>query len=388
MSIFVKIWKYSIYDISTFVQQTRKHTMRFSILLLLINWIPVVLAEPPAGVPKGIPVEVANVEMAMVAEEVDTVGTLLPAESVIIRSEIAGRVTTIHFSEGQLIDKDKPLITLDGEEYKAQLAASSAEVKLSELNFERQKDLLSKNASSRQNFDEAQAKLSESQARQNLDRTRLEKTKIRAPFKGMLGLRNISDGAYIRAGDDLVSLMDVNSMKLDFRVPEKFISQLKIGQAVKISVDAYFDKDFSGKIIALDSGVDEKTRTILLRARVANEKNLLYPGMFARVNLTLEERRGALLIPEQAIVPQGQDSFVFKVVNDKVAMVKVKLGQRQTGTVEINEGLQADDKVVVAGQMKLRDGAPVMAINSTESPQIKPVAAPKSPKPSKTDHNN
>jgi len=177
-------------------------------------------------------------------------------------------------------------------------------------------------------------------------------------------------------------------MKLDFRVPEKFISQLKIGQAVEINVDAYFDKDFSGKIIALDSGVDEKTRTILLRARVANEKNLLYPGMFARVSLMLEERRGALLIPEQAIVPQGQDSFVFKVVNDKVAMVKVKLGQRQTGTVEIHEGLQADDKIVVAGQMKLRDGAPVMAINSTESPQIKPIAAPKSPKSAKTDRGN
>jgi len=362
--------------------------MRLSLLLLFINSIPAALAQPPASPPKGIPVEVVNVETAMVAEEVNTVGTLLPAESVIVRSEIAGRVVTLHFSEGQLIDKDKPLITLDSNEYKAQLESSAAEVKLSELNFERQKDLLSKNASSRQNFDEAQAKLSESRASQNLNQIRLEKTRIRAPFKGMLGLRNISEGAYIRAGDDLVSLMDVSSMKLDFRVPERFISQVKIGQAVKISVDAYFDKDFTAKVIALDSGVDEKTRTILLRARATNEKNLLYPGMFVRVNLTLDERRGALLIPEQAIVPQGQDSFVFKVVSDKVAMVKVKLGQRQTGTVEVVDGLHEDDKVVVAGQMKLRDGAPVMAINSVESPQIKQITPPKPSKPLKTDHGN
>jgi membrane fusion protein, multidrug efflux system len=353
--------------------------MRLSLLLLFINSIPAALAQPPASPPKGIPVEVVNVETAMVAEEVNTVGTLLPAESVIVRSEIAGRVVTLHFSEGQLIDKDKPLITLE---------SSAAEVKLSELNFERQKDLLSKNASSRQNFDEAQAKLSESRASQNLNQIRLEKTRIRAPFKGMLGLRNISEGAYIRAGDDLVSLMDVSSMKLDFRVPERFISQVKIGQAVKISVDAYFDKDFTAKVIALDSGVDEKTRTILLRARATNEKNLLYPGMFVRVNLTLDERRGALLIPEQAIVPQGQDSFVFKVVSDKAAMVKVKLGQRQTGTVEVVDGLHEDDKVVVAGQMKLRDGAPVMAINSVESPQIKQITPPKPSKPLKTDHGN
>jgi len=346
--------------------------MRLSLLLLFINSIPAALAQPPASPPKGIPVEVVNVETAMVAEEVNTVGTLLPAESVIVRSEIAGRVVTLHFSEGQLIDKDKPLITLDSNEYKAQLESSAAEVKLSELNFERQKDLLSKNASSRQNFDEAQAKLSESRASQNLNQIRLEKTRIRAPFKGMLGLRNISEGAYIRAGDDLVSLMDVSSMKLDFRVPERFISQVKIGQAVKISVDAYFDKDFTAKVIALDSGVDEKTRTILLRARATNEKNLLYPGMFVRVNLSLEERRGALLIPEQAIVPQGQDSFVFKVVSDKVAMVKVKLGQRQTGTVEVVDGLHEDDKVVVAGQMKLRDGAPVMAINSVVETHVMP----------------
>jgi membrane fusion protein (multidrug efflux system) len=358
--------------------------MKIFILLFLIMLIPTAFAEPPAA-PKGVPVEVTRVETDLVADEVNTVGTLLPAENVIMRSEIPGRIATIHFSEGQLIDKGKPLVTLDSDEYKAQLDASTAEVKLSELNFERQKDLLSKNAASRQNFDEVQAKLTESRAKQNLDQTHLEKTKIRAPFKGVLGLRNISEGAYIQAGDDLVSLMDVSSMKLDFRVPEKFVGQVKIGQTVKVTVDAYFNKDFSGKIIAIDAGVDEKTRTMLLRARVSNDKNLLYPGMFARVNLTLDERRGALLIPEQAIVPQGQDSFVFKVNGDKVVLTKVKLGQRQAGTVEIIEGLHANDKVVVAGQMKLRDGAPIMAINQAETPQIK---SPTATNPSKTERGN
>lgn len=354
--------------------------MKRLLFILLIHLTPVIAAEPPGGAPKGVPVEVAPVEMALVADEVHTVGSLVAAESVVIRSEIAGRVTTIHFSEGQMVEKDKPLITLDGAEYKAQLDASNADVKLSELNFERQKDLLSKNASSRQNFDEAQAKLSEARANQSLFQTHLEKTKIRAPFRGILGLRNISEGAYIRAGDELVTLVDTSYMKLDFRVPEKFVSQLKIGQNVDISVDAYFDKEFSGKIIALDPDIDEKTRTMLLRAKVSNEKGLLYPGMFVRVNLVLDERHGALTIPEQAIVPQGQDAFVFKVVADKVALTKIKLGQRQAGTVEVTSGLQTGDRVVVAGQMKLQDGAPIMAINQVGQPQIKaPATTLKSP---------
>lgn len=360
--------------------------MKRLLFILLIHIPTVMAAEPPGGAPKGVPVEVAPVETTLVADEVHTVGTLVAAESVVIRSEIAGRITTVHFTEGQIVEKDKPLVTLDSEEYKAQLDSSSADVKLSELNFERQKDLLSKNASSRQNFDETQAKLSEARANQDLYQTRLEKTKIRAPFRGTLGLRNISEGAYIRAGDDLVTLVDTSYMKLDFRVPEKFVSQLKIGQTVGVSVDAYFDKDFSGKIIALEPSIDEKTRTMLLRARVGNEKGLLYPGMFARVTLTLEERRGALTIPEQAIVPQGQDAFVFKAAADKAVLTKIKLGQRQAGTVEVSEGLQAGDRVVVAGQMKLRDGAPIMAINQVGQPQIKaPAPSLKSPKP---DHKN
>lgn len=366
-----------------------KLAMKRLLLTLLIPITTIMAAEPPGGAPKGVPVEVATVETTLVADEVHTVGSLVAAESVVIRSEIAGRVTTIHFTEGQPVEKDKPLITLDSEEYKAQLDASNADVKLSELNFERQKDLLSKNVSSRQNFDEAQAKLSEARANQNLYQTHLEKTKIRSPFRGVLGLRNISEGAYIRAGDDLVTLVDTSYMKLDFRVPEKFISQLKIGQNVDISVDAYFDKEFAGKIIALDPDIDEKTRTMLLRAKVSNEKGLLYPGMFARVNLVLEERHGALTIPEQAIVPQGQDTFVFKAVSDKAALTKVKLGQRQAGTVEVTEGLQAGERVVVAGQMKLRDGAPIMAINQVGQPQIKaPLPAATLKSPVKSEHKN
>jgi membrane fusion protein, multidrug efflux system len=357
-----------------------KHVMKRLLFISLIYFTSIAVAEPQ-GAPKGVPVEVASVEMAAVADDVHTVGTLVAAESVIVRSEIAGRVTTIHFTEGQTVEKDKPLITLDSEEYKAQLDASNANVKLSELNFERQKDLLSKNASSRQNFDEAQAKLSEAHANQNLYQSHLERTKIRAPFRGILGLRNISEGAFIREGDDLVTLVDNSSMKLDFRIPERFISQLKIGQPVEVSVDAYFEKDFSGKIIALDPGIDEKTRTLLVRARISNEKGLLYPGMFARVKVTLEERRGALTIPEQAVVPQGQDAFVFKVISDKATLTKIKLGQRQAGTVEVTEGLQAGDRIVVAGQMKLQDGVPIMAINQVGQPQIKtPAATLKSPK--------
>jgi membrane fusion protein (multidrug efflux system) len=327
-------------------------------------------AAPPAAPPTL--VEAVNVKVDTVNIEATAVGTLRAEENVIVRSEIAGRIQALHFSEGQVIEAGKVLVSLDPAEYKATLAQSNATLNLNNINFERNKDLVTKNLTSRQAFDEARAKLEESRAHQALDQVHLEKTEIRAPFRGVLGLRNISQGAYIKPGDDLATLVDLSSVKLDFRISEAYLPQVKIGQTVNIHVDSYPKLSFSGKVYALDPSIDEETRTVLLRARIPNPKGELFAGMFARVALVLEQHPNALVIPEQAIVPVGNDSFVYKVLNGKAVQTKVKLGVRRTGDVEVVTGLQTEDVIITTGQMKLRPNADVSILDkkpATTSPK-------------------
>ncbi len=337
------------------------------LLIMTVCLWSLATAQPPnpTGGPPALPVKIAPVKIGTVIDEVTTIGTLRAEESVVIRSEIAGRVLSIHFTEGQQISQNDKLITLDSAEYQAQREESAVAVKLNQLNFERVKDLYNKQLSSRQAYDEAQAKLEESRARQALDQVRLDKTVIHAPFDGVLGLRRISSGAYIQPGQDLVTLAKTDSVKLDFRVSERFLPQIHLDQPVKITLDAYPNQTFTGKVYASEVSVDEETRTLLLRASLSNTGGELKPGMFARVALVLEERHHALLIPEQALVPQGQDNLVFKVVEGKALQTKVMLGQRREGEVEILVGLSAKDKVVTDGQIKLRDGMSVVILPNT-----------------------
>lgn len=318
-------------------------------------------AAPPAA--PAVPVDAVAVKVDTVNVEASAVGTLRAEESVIVRSEIAGRIQALHFSEGQVIEAGKVLVSLDPAEYKATLAQSNATLNLNNISFERNKDLVSKNLTSRQTFDEARAKLEESRAHQVLDQVHLEKTEIRAPFRGMLGLRYISQGAYIKPGDDLATLVDLSSVKLDFRISEAYLPQVKIGQVVNIHVDSYPKESFSGKVYALEPSIDEDTRTVLLRARIPNPKGDLFAGMFARVALILEQHKNALVIPEQAIVPMGSNSTVYKVVDGKAVQTKVQLGVRRTGDVEVLSGLNPEDKIITTGQMKLRPNADVTVLD-------------------------
>lgn len=305
------------------------------------------------------PVKTAPVIRETLNVEVTAVGTLRADETVIIRPEIAGRVATIHFKEGQTVSAGDPLVTLDQDEYKAQLAGSTAQVGLDESSYRRLQDLDRKNLTSQQNLDEARAKLDASRAQQELNRVRLDKTVIRAPFAGTVGLRLVSPGAYVKPGDDIANLESLGAMKLDFRVPETYLARLGVGQTLTARMDAYPDQGFEGTIYAIDPALDPETRTVLLRARLPNKGNKLRPGLFARVSLILERRENALVAPEQAIVPVGQKTFVYRVIDGKAVMTPVKLGLRRPGQVEILEGLSAGDLVVTDGQLKIRDGAPV-----------------------------
>ena len=344
-----------------------KRAAQITAFVILAGPVAALAQQKPAE-PPPMPVKAEPVTRATLNVEVTAVGTLRADETVMIRPEIAGRVTTIHFKEGQAVNAGDSLVTLDQDEYKAQLAGSAAQVGLEESSYQRLQDLQRKNLTSQQNLDETKARLDAARAQQELNRVRLDRTVIRAPFAGTVGLRLVSPGAYVKPGEDIANLESLGAMKLDFRVPETYLARLGVGQTLAVRVDAYPDQSFEGNIYAIDPALDPETRTVLLRARLPNKGDKLRPGLFARVSLVLERRENALVVPEQAIVPQGQKTFVYRVVEGKAAMTPVTLGLRQPGAVEIVQGVRAGDLVITEGQLKIRDGAAVTVLPAAGNP--------------------
>lgn len=323
------------------------------------------------GAPRSMPVKAGVVKTGRIAEEVNAVGSLLANESVMIRPELDGRIAGIHFSEGQLVRKGEKLVSLDASEIEAQLAAVNAALSLNRSRMKRAEELHSKNFISAQALDEARENLNQTNAREAEIRAKLAKSVVRAPFEGVAGLRQVSPGAYAKAGQDVARLEGIGTLKLDFRVPEAYLRKIRTGQALAVTVDAYPAETFEGTIYAIEPSVDEATRTVLLRARLPNPGVRLKPGMFARVMLTLERRENALVVPEQAIVPQGDGRYVFRIVEGKAVLTKIELGLRRPGEVEIVSGLAAGQTIVADGQLKLRDGAAV-AVMAEKPPAAKP----------------
>ncbi len=335
-----------------------------------LSWIAMCANAAPAGGkngmgggPPAMPVEVATVTQGTVNIDISAVGTLQANESVTIRPQISGRIETIHFDEGQSVKKGSKLFSLDASEYLAQVTESEATVKLAQLKFNRSQDLLKKKLISQQQYDEDAAKLDEVKAQLALYKDRLAKTEIRAPFSGVLGLRKVSPGDVVQPGQELVNLEDIHLLKLDFRAPEVYLSELRTGLDVTVVTDAFANEVFNGKVYAIAPRVDEASRSILIRAKISNDRGMLRPGIFGKVQLRLASRTNAMLVPEEALWPVGKDMFVYRVVEGKALMSKIKIGKRLKGQVEVLEGLSAGDTVITAGQMKLRNEAPVMPIN-------------------------
>ena len=336
------------------------------IALLLAIFACTSFAQAPkdtAKVPPAMPVKAAAARIAPALDEVGALGTLRADEAVTIRPEIAGRIAEIRFNEGQSIARGAVLVKLDQAELAAVLASSAAQAQLDRQRLERSEDLFKKSFISQQALDEARSGYARSAAKQKEDEARLAKTEMRAAFPGVAGLRQVSEGQYVAAGTDIARLEKIDQLKLDFRIPEAFIGKLRAGQPVKVLVDAYADRVFPGSVYAIEPGVDDQTRTILLRARVANPELRLRPGMFARVQAQLGVREKAIWIPEAAIVPKGRDSYVFRVAEGKADLVRVQTGARKVGEVEIVKGLGAGDLVVTEGTQKIGPGSAVTLIN-------------------------
>lgn len=313
------------------------------------------------------PVEVAQVTVGRVTEKVTAVGTLLANEEVIIRPEIEGRITRVNFEEGQKVKEGRILVEIDSEELEAQLAQVAADLEIARLNHERMNRLIANDNVSQQELDQAATALKAAEATHRLYTERLAETKIRAPFTGFLGTRRVSPGDYVQPGRDIVNLEDIETLKIDFMVSEKFLSRLSVGQSVEVRVDAFPKLVFQGRVYFMDPRIDETSRAIRLRARIPNPDVKLRPGMFANATLIVGETDKALLLPEEAVIPRRGKTYVFLVAENTAKWTEVELGTREPGLVQVLGGLEAGDWVVRAGQQKIRDGATIQPIGRQES---------------------
>lgn len=313
------------------------------------------------GSPGGfaVTVEVAQVKTTRLQEDVVAVGTLRSNESVVVRPEISGRISEINFVEGGAVKKGQLLVALDSSVVAAEMQQAKANLALAETNHKRTSDLQSEGFVSANAKDQSLNTLRVAQANFALAEARFAKTQIHAPFSGEIGIRQVSVGDYVKEGQDLVTLEDISSLKVDFRLPEILLAELKRGQQVEMTSDAMPGKSYRATVEAIDPLIDQNGRAVVLRARLKNIDGQLRPGMFVHTRLILAERANALTVPEEALMPVGAEQYVFKIVDGKAARVKVKTGLRRGAQVEIVEGLQAGDAVISAGHMKVREGAAV-----------------------------
>lgn len=305
----------------------------------------------------AVAVEAARVTIDTVVEDLLAVGTLRPNEAVTVVSEIAGRIERIGFREGQTVKAGDVLVELDASILRAERAKTRADLTLARANHERAITLAGHGMGTLRARDEALSAFQAAEANLALAEARLQKATIRASLSGVVGLRSVSVGAYVAPGERIVELADIHPIKLDFRLPELSLSVLRRGQPVRVTLDALPGRVFEGEIYAIDPIVEVTGRAIRLRARIPNPKGELSPGLFARVQLVVERRENALLVPESAVFARDQKQLVYRVVDGRAVQTEVVLGQRRPGQVEIRSGLGRGALVVTAGHQQIRDGS-------------------------------
>lgn len=318
-------------------------------------------------------VEVAPVSLGTVVRSVEAVGTLRANEAITVRPEIAGRVESIHFHEGQPVLRGALLVSLDDSVYQAEVLEKEADRRIAELAFERADKLVARRAASVDERDRALAELQASDATLQLAQARLEKTRITAPFAGVVGLRMVSAGDFVTVGQPLVSLVEMHPLKVDFRVGEIYLPEVTVGQSIEVAVDAFPGETFAGAVFAIEPQVDVNGRAVVIRARLPNEEGQLRPGLFSRVELIVDAAAEAILVPEDAIVPRGDQHFVYRLDDGRAYLAEVRLGKRAESMVEIRSGLSRDAVVVTAGQIKLRDGVAVNPASASTETVSSPV---------------
>ena len=304
------------------------------------------------------PVTATVVTPTELENKITITGSILPNEALELKSEIQGNITGIHFEEGQDLKKGQLLVSLNDDELQARLEKLKYSKKLNEETEFRQRKLLEKEAISREEYDISLTQLNTSEADIKLVEAQLEKTTIEAPFDGVVGLRQVSKGAYVTSSTVIANYYSLDPIKIEFSIPGKYAGEVKTGDKINFSVDAFVEP-FQGTVYAIEPQIDPQTRTLKIRAYSANKMRKLLPGQFARIELIMETIPDAMLVPTQAVVPELNGHKVYVSRGGKVASKKVKIGIRTAESVQIVEGIALQDTVITSGILQMRPGASV-----------------------------
>ena len=343
---------------------------------------------PAAGGPRGpggpggpAAVEVAAVQAVTLTDDVQAVGSLRSRQGVMLRPEVSGRVAQLGFRDGQRVERGQLMLQLDDTLQRAQLQQAQAQASIARTNLQRSRELLAQNFVSQSAVDQNEASLQVAEAQVALAQAQLSRMKVLAPFGGTVGIRSVDVGEFVRDGADIVNLEDLSALSMDFRLPERYLTRIRTGQAMEVTLDAVPGQRFQAQVEALDVQVDADGRALLVRARLQDSSGSLKPGMFARGRVVFSVRENAIMVPEEALVPLGGRQLLFKVVDgpdgQKLSQrLEAKIGARQPGRVEILQGLVAGDMVVTAGHTRLLRGeaVPVRVVDLE-----RPAAAPQRP---------
>ena len=327
------------------------------------------MPPPPASV------ATAEVQTEQWQPYLAAVGSLVASRGILVTTEVAGKVSDIHFESGQQVEAGTLLLQLDSSVDRAELKGIVAERRLAEQQYKRREELLDSKTISRSDVDEARLRVDNAKAQVATRQAIIGKMDITAPFAGWLGIRQVDLGEYLQPGAAIVPLETLDPIYVDFSLPERNIDQVSVGQSIEIAVQAFPDEVFTGQISAMNPGIDPGTRSLRIRATLENPQARLRPGMFAEVRTVLPERPAVLTLPQTAITynPYGDSVFVIQAseAGTVVQRRQVETGDVRNGRVEIVSGLQAGEQVVTVGQVKLRNDQAVVVDNTLVlEPQI------------------
>ena len=341
--------------------------LRFSLFLLVFSYLLICACKsgkssPPrreSGMPGAkLSVDAMVIQPQLLDNKIITTGTLLANEEVQLKPEIAGRVTDVFFAEGSKVQKGDVLVKINDRELTAQLEGKKIEEKQASDLESRARQLFEIKGISQEEYDRAANTLNMIKAQRKVIQAQLAKMEIVAPFDGIIGLRYVSQGSFVSTNMLVATMQDVGLIKVEFSVPEKYARQIKKGNAITIRMGDSED-EYKGSVYAVESKIDLETRTIKARAKIPNLKGDLIPGSFAKVDITLEQLPNAIVIPSESVIPELNGEKVFICVNGKARSIPVKAGIRTETSIQIVQGLNPQDTLILTGLLQLSDGKAV-----------------------------
>ncbi len=325
---------------------------------------PAAETRPAAGGAPALPVEAVPVRRMEITRTIEAVGTAQANEAVTITAKATGIVERLNFQDSQIVKAGVILVELEAAESSANIGALRAARDAARMSYDRAKQLIESKVVAQARLDEVSKAYEAAEARLRAEQAKFSDSVIRAPFNGKLGLRKVSLGALVRPGDVITTLDDTTVIKLEFEIPETVLGGVTLGNTVSAKATSMPDRKFEGVVTTIDSRIDPTTRAVRVRAQIPNSDDALKPGMFMTVALSVGRVPDAMMVPEEALLAQGGEQFVFVIRDGKATRTRVTIGQRLPGLAQITNGLHADDQVAITGLQQLRDGSRVRQTNA------------------------